>query len=84
MLSGYFITPIRDSSRAYVVSERSVLKYSVRHKVLRERRSKEVSCGQVLNAFGDVKKNKKSQAKMSFGKNVISGAGTETCPYECM
>jgi hypothetical protein len=52
--------------------------------VLRERRSKEVSCGQVLNAFGDVKKNKKSQAKMSFGKNVISGAGTETCPYECM
>jgi hypothetical protein len=40
LLSGYFITPIRDSSRACVVSERSALKYSVRHKVLREKRIK--------------------------------------------
>jgi hypothetical protein len=40
LLSGYFITPIRDSTRACVVSERSALKYSVRHKVLREKRIK--------------------------------------------
>ena len=33
LLSGYFITPIRDSRRACVVSERSALTYSVRHKV---------------------------------------------------
>jgi len=40
LLSWYFITPIRDSSRVCVVSERSALKYSVRHKVLREKRIK--------------------------------------------
>jgi len=46
LFSWYFITPIRDTSRAFVVSERSALKYSVRHKVLREVESR---WGQVIS-----------------------------------